>query len=557
MDRQHGAAILARYSTENQHEDSLDVQIRHCSTWCEQHGIPVLQIFTDAATSGMKRTRAGYEAMMEFLRAGGADTVVMYDQSRAFRRMMSWYAFREECSALGVAVISVTQPQIGGDLRDPAVFLSEGVTAVFSQVWALQTRQKVVAKLRYMAERGLFTGGPPPLGYSVKDGRLEIRDDEAEIVRLIFFRYASGATYGEILRELRDTGRVTRSGRPFTANSLHDILRNRKYIGVYIYGRVATRPDGKRNSHGAPDPDMVEIPDAIPAIVSREIFDAVQRRMDENKKTQAGRPASAREYPLKGKVFCGLCKSAMQAISSTSRGGSRYYYYTCGRAKSRRDCELPHIGCGELEDHVARAILQILGDPAQLEDLLGLLRETREAVLSSAVADLKRLGARRTELTRQIEAGYRALLQTPELRGLGQRIAEMESEVAQIDARLADVHSAGSGASLSEADARELLQGVKDAAATDRAVLFSIVRRVEVYPDRILVWTILDPAPDSFDASSSEARSLPLPDPAPPAPPGPACVRKSVVSTASTTNIRTQDGSVVLFIPWAKRSARN
>ena len=151
MTRRRGAYILARYSTANQQEDSIDVQVSNCRAWCDAHGLPVLDVFADPAVSGMARTRTQLSRMMEALRGGGADTVVVYDQSRAFRRMTSYFAFREELDAMGVRLVSITQPQIGGDLRDPAVFLSESVTAAFSQVWALQTRQKVVSKMRYKA----------------------------------------------------------------------------------------------------------------------------------------------------------------------------------------------------------------------------------------------------------------------------------------------------------------------------------------------------------------------------------------------------------------------
>ena len=124
--RQHGAFINARYSTDNQNPDSIEVQVDKCTQWCHEHGIPILGIYADEATSGMKDTRPQYEAMMQQLRLGFADTVVIYDQSRMFRKMTAWFTFRYELSAMGVSVVSVTQPMIGKDLRDPTNFLTEG-----------------------------------------------------------------------------------------------------------------------------------------------------------------------------------------------------------------------------------------------------------------------------------------------------------------------------------------------------------------------------------------------------------------------------------------------
>lgn len=174
----HGAFILARYSTDNQNPDSIEVQVDKCTQWCEANHVPVLGIYADFATSGMKETRPQYEAMMCALRQGEGDMVIIYDQSRMFRKMTSWFSFHDDLSALGVTVVSVTRPMIGKDLRDPTNFLTEGSVALFNQIWALQTRQKVMEKMRFMARNGQHTGGVPPLGYRVEGGRLVICEEE-------------------------------------------------------------------------------------------------------------------------------------------------------------------------------------------------------------------------------------------------------------------------------------------------------------------------------------------------------------------------------------------
>lgn len=78
---QHGAYILARYSTDNQNPDSIEVQVERCTEWCKTNSLPVLGVYADYAVSGMKDTRPQQSRMMAELREGGADTVVIYDQS--------------------------------------------------------------------------------------------------------------------------------------------------------------------------------------------------------------------------------------------------------------------------------------------------------------------------------------------------------------------------------------------------------------------------------------------------------------------------------------------
>ena len=104
VQRIHGALINARYSTDNQNPDSIEVQVQKCTEWCHKNGVPILGIYADEATSGMKDTRPRYEAGMEQLRSGIGDVAVIYDQSRMFRKMTAWFAFRDELAAMGVIV---------------------------------------------------------------------------------------------------------------------------------------------------------------------------------------------------------------------------------------------------------------------------------------------------------------------------------------------------------------------------------------------------------------------------------------------------------------------
>lgn len=485
----HGAYILARYSTDRQNEDSIEVQVSACRKWCDERSLPVLDVFADEATSGMKDTRPQYARMMRQLDRGGADTVVIYDQSRMFRKMSAWFDFRDRLARQGVRVVSVTQPMIGGDLRDPANFVAEGSMALFNQMWVLQTRQKVVEKMRFMARQGLHTGGTPPLGFRVEGKRLVIDEAEAETVRLIFGRYAAGWTYREIIRQLNAEGRHTKTGGEFGTNSLHDMLKNPKYVGDLVYGKVEKRPDGSRNSHAVAD-NQIMIEGALPAIVDRETWDKVQAKMKENKREAVGRPASAREYPLKGKVFCRECKSAM-VVTASNRGGKKYFYYACAAKHRKGLCDNMPIAVDTLERVVADAVRERFCDPQNVEALIKVLREERGRLSESAVARLKALQARDNDIGRQLEAAVQAVLGGLNSPTLSARITQLEVERAQIEHDMQQLRAQVSGADLPEARMRELLA----VAMNDAAAVLSIVARVEVGREEIAIWTILDADP--------------------------------------------------------------
>ena len=492
MQRMHGALINARYSTDNQKADSIEVQVEKCTEWCHQNAIPILGIYADEATSGMKDSRPQYEVMMQQLRLGIGDMVVIYDQSRMFRKMTAWFAFRDELAAMGVKVISVTQPIIGKDLRDPTNFLTEGSMALFNQIWALQSRQKTMEKMRFMARNGQHTGGKPALGYTVKDGKLEICEEEAKTVRRIFQEYADGKSYSAIIAGLNRDGLKTKRGNAFGSNSLHDLLHNEKYIGVLVYGQLPYREDGTRNSHGQSAEDVIRIEDAVPAIVDKDIFEKVQQRMTQNKRQQGGRPPKNREYPLRGKVFCADCKSAMTI--STSKGN--YNYYRCTGKKRLHTCDASPISADYLESRVAEAVRTILGNPGQADGLIRILRDRAVNLQAGAADRLQALLQKEREINKKLDNAVEAVLNGMASPALQSKIHDLEQEKAVLARDLKTLKAAVDASQLPEQRLREILAIIISSAGNDAQILESLVYRVEVGADSITVWTILDSDPN-------------------------------------------------------------
>ena len=490
--RQHGAFINARYSTDNQNPDSIEVQVEKCTEWCRKNNIPILGIFADEATSGMKDSRPQYDAMMRQLRQGIADTVVIYDQSRMFRKMTAWFSFRDELSGMGVSVVSVTQPMIGKDLRDPTNFLTEGSMALFNQIWALQTRQKVMEKMRFMARNGQHTGGKPALGYRVENGRLAICEEEAVIVRRIFSDYASGKSYREIIDGLNADGLKTKKGQPFGSNSLHDMLHNEKYIGVLVYGQSPYREDGTRDTHSKDGENVIRIEDAVPQIIDKELFERVQERMAQNKRLQGGRPPKNREYPLKGKVYCADCKSAMTVTTSQQK----YNYYRCTGKKRLHNCDASPISVDYLEQRVAEAIRLVLGKPESTGNLIRILRDQAEKIQGGAVTRLKALIEQEKDISDKLENAVDAVLNGLSSQAIRDRIQDLESQKAAVEREMRSLKASVDATAIPEQKLREILEAVVNAADSDISVLLSIVYRVEVGKDTITVWTILDADPN-------------------------------------------------------------
>ena len=99
---------------------------------------------------------------------------------------------------------------------------------------------------------------------------------------------------------------------------MHNILKNRRYIGEYRYGEII-------------------IPDGMPAIVSQDIFDKVQARMEKNKHKPAAMKAEE-EYILTTKIFCGLDGAMMVGVGGTSKTGKVHHYYKCSNLIYKKSC---------------------------------------------------------------------------------------------------------------------------------------------------------------------------------------------------------------------------
>ena len=127
----HGAFISARYSTDNQNPDSIEVQVSKCTEWCQQHQIPILGVYADMAISGMKETRPQFEAMMRDLQLGLADTVVIYDQSRMFRIVIDLPPQPADIHRQGILIhkFPLTLPHMRQDL-----FFGEHSAPVFHKI---------------------------------------------------------------------------------------------------------------------------------------------------------------------------------------------------------------------------------------------------------------------------------------------------------------------------------------------------------------------------------------------------------------------------------------
>ena len=186
----------------------------------------------------------------------------------------------------------------------------------------------------------------------------------APVVREIYQRYAEGETVRSIITSLNERHILTQKQRPFRLNSLHSVLCNRKYIGEYKYKDIV-------------------IPDGVPSIIPKELFERVQMRVEKNKRTPA-RAKAEEEYLLTTKLFCGHCGRMMIGESGKSHTGVIYRYYKCGDAKRKLGCHKKAVKKDWIERIAVQYTIQrVFQDEliAQIADKLVELQNTEDNTL--------------------------------------------------------------------------------------------------------------------------------------------------------------------------------
>lgn len=352
--------IYARYSSDKQTEQSIEGQIRECKKFAEENEIEIIKIYTDRAISGKTADREEFQEMISDSANGEFKAVVVYKLDRFARNRYDSAIYKSKLKSNSVKVLSAKE-----NITDsPEGVILESLLEGMAEYYSLDLAQKTSRGMMENALKCRHTGGRPLLGYKLNPDKTYCIDESAAtIVRKIFELYAQGSSYNQIIDILNKTGAKTGSGKTFGKNSIHDLLRNERYTGVYIYNRIPRDSTGKRNSHGTKEDGMIRIEGGMPAIIDRELWEEVQKKMEGNKKSPARNKAKI-DYLLSGKLFCGHCGSAMVGQSSTTRGVV-YPYYVCNHKVRLRTCDKKNVKKDEIEDLVIHeTIHRVLEDDA-------------------------------------------------------------------------------------------------------------------------------------------------------------------------------------------------
>ncbi len=426
--------IYARFSSDNQRDESIDAQIRAIEDYARKNDIQVMGHYIDKARSAMTDNRPEFLRMISESKDNLFDVVLVHKLDRFARNRQDSIGYRMQLKRHGVSLISVLE-YID---ESPESIILESVLEAMAEYYSKNLAREVNKGMKENALKGLHTGGLPPLGYDVdpKTKKLVINEHEALAVRMIYDLFLKGYGYDKIIDELNLRGFKTKTGKAFGHNSLHNIVRNEKYIGVYVFNRAASKDvDGKRNHHRDKDEEeIIRIEDAVPSIIDKEIFEQVQQKIGSRKHIRAS--SKAKEvYLLSGKIVCGECGFAMSGDKRhAGRNKSLLVTYRCSGRKSKNTCKNKEIRREYIEAYVLDTLSEYLFSDRLIEKIAAAFHsyqlETNADVLRARDAMKTRL----CEIEKEIKNLVDIIAKTGSDAVLS-KINELEQEKALVQVR--------------------------------------------------------------------------------------------------------------------------
>lgn len=374
-------AVYTRKSTEDgleQEFNSLDAQYAACAAYAlsQQHEgwVPVKERYDDGGFSGGNMQRPALKRLLADIEANKIDIVLLYKIDRLTRSLTDFSKIVEVLDKAGASFVSITQ---SFNTTTSMGRLTLNMLLSFAQFEREVTGERIRDKIAASKKKGLWMGGPVPLGYEVLERKLVVNQEEAEEVRHIMRRYLKLGTVPLLVEDLKRSGCSTkvqqrssgphRGGCIYRRGTLYHLLSNRIYRGMIVHKGEA-------------------YPGEHQAIVDEELWGKVQALLQHNASGPSRR--KRHEYPslLIGKLFDGQGRA--MTPSHAKKNTKRYRYYVT-RPEEVDGSSAWRVGAHDLEALVCQHVASRIGNESFVLELLDDCAPEAEAIARAlAKADL-------------------------------------------------------------------------------------------------------------------------------------------------------------------------
>jgi DNA invertase Pin-like site-specific DNA recombinase len=447
--------------------------------------------FVDNGYSGVNFERPGVQKLLDLVRESKIDCIIVKDFSRFGRNSIETGYFIEMVFPIfRTRFISISDGFDSDDFKEDTGGMQVAFKFLMHEYYSHDMSKKSKTAKYAKMKRGEYQSVICPYGYRKgMDGRMEINEETAAVVRMIFEQALTMRSTSDVVKFLHErqiptpgeyrksngSGHydVSRANGIWQGTQIQRILEDERYIGTYIIGKRAVTEIGGKRSRLRPESEWIKIPSHHPAIVSRELYEQANNSMRRFKCPKK----HTKVYPLKSKVVCGCCRHIMQIVPRLQRA------FVCRHTKvdETAECHKHEISEQELEELLfiiiskqAEAILNTgsLNDfvdiplhteqQSEYEKKMDVLRESKRQLYEGMILGTVAMEMYKTEKT-TIEN---------ELSHLSRAYDSLKAETAIMVASKA-----------TDDEIRHLAKNISGTNRLNRVLVELLIDRVYVYPD--------------------------------------------------------------------------
>lgn len=487
----------------------------------DKDGIAVAEYYVDNGYTGMNFNRPAFQRMMNDLRSGKINCVIVKDVSRLGRHFVMTSEFVEKIfPMMGVRLICINDDYDSSDENCDSAALLLPFKMVMNDSYVKDISKKIRSSITAKMDNGEFlpSASSIPYGYirNPEQNTFDIDEEVAPIVVRIFEMRANGVALNSIAKTLNDEGvpcpgklrymrGITKAAKYENALWIHGTLRkilmDQVYIGNRVHGRVKKDKVGMEKTRRSEEEWQV-IENAHAPIVSNELFEAVQIVMNEatakrNSYKQQEAPEMDHRDTLREKVYCGDCGNMMRGHKGLSRAnehGERkaFVYYDCGKYvdSGRSVCSTHYVRQEDIMDTLRNALDTQLKAAVDLEQFITEVQSMPKVIRyeSTVQSELLSIQSKRRHMELRLEQLIvdltDGLIDKDEYAYAKKRyndeyehLLEEENRVFASSKRLGNI----------VASSNKWIQFVKEYRAipdVDRKAVEYLVKRINIYPDK-------------------------------------------------------------------------
>ncbi len=378
-----------RVSTEKDDQvNSLESQRRYFNAYIKSNPEwEFVDIYADEGISGTQvKNRIEFQRMIDDARNKRLDLILTKEISRFARNTLDSVGYTRMLKKLGIGVIFINDNinTLDGDGE-----LRLTIMAGIAQDESRKTSERVKWGQKRMMEHGVVFGREL-LGYNLNRGVLAINEEEAEIVRLIFYKYTiEGKGTHVIARELYEANIKSKRQNRWSNTVILKILRNEKYVGDLLQKKTIT-PDylDHKKKYNKGEEDFVYIKNHHPPIIDRELWDKTQLELQKRATAKEHKSKYSNRYWCSGKLICGECGSKFVCKSKKLKDGTPYKAWICIQSKTfgkrKTDANGEQIGCDN------RSVNHIILENV-VKRVLRSINYNREQAIADLVSEINKL----------------------------------------------------------------------------------------------------------------------------------------------------------------------